>query len=530
MVRTLPGTRLHLALLTVAFLAAGAAFAVGAPLFQAPDEPPHVDMVRHYAGHPFDIPGPELRIRNGVQEGVDQVGLVQGGPIEWPAQARSRPAYPRFDREPAADQPARVCKVGTWTSCQNYHYGHPPTYYVLMAVGDRLFRHLGFPIEMLLLRLLGVLLVAPLVPLTWYAATQVWPDSSFRPMAAATLVALFAPLAADAAAVNNDGLMLLCAGALVAASARLLRRPSPGAVLAVGLATGAGLLVKSQFQALTLAAAFIVAVAMTGLARRQWLGCIARFVVPVVVGSAWWLRNLVKFHTLGQPGGEILKPAATGPWNRISPIRYAVDRLGDLVGRFWGLYGQTAVETPAGWRAALNTAAVVLAVAGVVAWLARRRGKRPSAAGVRLLALATIPGVLLAGVLASSFGTYRRNGEIRGLLGRYLYPGLPVLAIGAVAAVAAIAVLLWRRPLPGVLLAAGTAVTAAFGLAAFMRAVHGFYGTRSLSLLLDRAEVVSAVPSVAGWLLVALIVWLGCIAAACYRAARVDLASSASRR
>src|SRR5438552_18523734 len=99
----------HIWLLTAAFVLAGAAFAVGAPLFQAPDEPPHVDMVRHYADHPFDLPGPDLRIRNGVQQAVEQVGLNQGGPIDWSHAPPSRPRYPAFDGYPDASAPARSC-------------------------------------------------------------------------------------------------------------------------------------------------------------------------------------------------------------------------------------------------------------------------------------------------------------------------------------------------------------------------------------------------------------------------------------
>jgi len=401
--------------------------------------------------------------------------------------------------------------VGTWTSCQNYHYGHPPTFYLLMSLPDRALQHLGFPSEVLGLRLLSLLLV---VPLTYYAARQVWPTSTTLPLAAAAVVALFAPLAADAAAVNNDSLMLLLAGCLIAAAARLLRQPTPGAVLAVGLATGGGLLVKSQFQALTLAAAAIVAVALTAIPRREWLRCAARFVVPVAIGSAWWLRNLVKFHTLGQPGGEILRPDRPGPWNRASLLHYALHHVDDLVGRFWGLYGQTAVETPSAWRTALSAAAGGLLVVGAAAWFVRRRPTRPAAPD-RLWALAVIPVVLVIGPVFASFQVYRKNGEVgRGLLGRYVYPGLPVLAIAAVAALVAIATLVRSRRPRRVVHAAGVLTAGVFCVGSFLRAMHGFYGSRANALWLHRARIVSAVPTVATWLAVVFAVWLVAVATA----------------
>src|SRR5207244_10219242 len=103
----------------------GAAFAVGAPLFQAPDEPPHLDMVRHYADHPTAIAGPRLRIRSVVQQAVDLVGLPQGGPISWPAKPRARPRSPRFGAFLHADADATGCHTSPRTSGHTYQYVPP---------------------------------------------------------------------------------------------------------------------------------------------------------------------------------------------------------------------------------------------------------------------------------------------------------------------------------------------------------------------------------------------------------------------
>jgi hypothetical protein len=531
-VRRLPrlSVRAHLALLTLAFVVTGAAFAIVAPLFQAPDEPPHVDMVRHYAAHPFTLADKGLQIRNGVQEAVDQTGIDQGGTIDWtsPRIPAERPAYPSFDDQPNADGPATSCPVGTrgpdgWTSCQNYHYGHPPTFYELMAVPDRALHGFGFPTELLVLRLLCLLIVAPIVPLTYYAARQVWPSSTALPLGAATLVALFAPLAAAGAAVNNDSMMLLCAGLYVAACARLLRRPSPGAAIAVGLATGAGLLIKSNFQALAGAGGLIVLVALTAIPRRHWVRTVAGFAVPAIVGSAFWLSNLVRFHTIGQPGGEILRARTPGTHSDATFVGYSLRHVWDVIGRFWGLYGQSAVETPSFWRDALSWAAGLLLVAGLLAschrWAVDRRSRRDGdAAGVRMWALSLVPAVLLGGVLLSSFQVYAKNGQVRGLLGRYLYAGLPVLAVAAVAALASVATLVQRRWTwrPGALSATGTAAAAIVCVAMVRRAIHGFYGTRSPSEWLDRMGRVSALARPGPVLFVLAIVWLGAVVAAGY--------------
>ena len=519
----------HVWLLTAAFALAGGAFAVGAPLFQAPDEPPHVDLVRHYADHPTAIAGPRLRIRSGVEQAVELVGLPQGGPIPWPATPRPRPAYPRFEGFPHADADATGCHTSTWTSCQNYHYVHPPTYYELAGVADRALGRLSFPSEVLGLRLLGVLLVAPVVPLTYLTGRRVWPGTTGRPLAAATLVACFAPLAANAAAVNNDALTLVLAAGAIAAAAAALREPSVENALVLGVATGAGLLVKSEFVAVAAVAALVAIVVARALAhppgpppragpsRRP--RALAAFAGPTLIGSAWWIRDLVRFHAFSQPGSEILQRVRPGPWNHTGRVSYTVHHLVDLVGRFWGLYGQSAVEVPRPWRIGLDVAVVLM----LASWLAARRWGRPSPVDVRLALLALFPMALAAGALHASFTVYRTNGEVRGLLGRYLYPSLPVLAVGAVGAAGTIARRARRARSPrrvpvGLVLSTGTVVAATLGLASFVRAAHGFYGTRDTHLLLARAVSVSAVPSPGRWLAVVGAAWASCVVAAAVHA------------
>jgi hypothetical protein len=509
------GRRLSLAAVTLAFVAAGAAFAFATPAFQAPDEAQHVDMVRHYARHLTDIPDARIRIRNGTEQAVLRIGLPQGGPVVWPRPLTSRHSFPSLGGYPAAEANATNCHFGSWTSCQNYHYAHPPTFYVLMSFPDRLLNHHSFPVEVLGLRLLCVLMAAPIVPLTWYAARQVWPNSELLPLGAAAAIATFAPLVADLGTVNNDALLLLCAAAMIAAAARLLRRPGPGPALALGIATGAGLASKAEFLALAPIAAVVVAVSIVATRGRNWLAQVLRFGVPVFVGSYWWLRNLAKYHHLQVPGGEILQPVRAGPWNGTSFPGYALKHTGDLLGRFWGLYGQSSVDVPLAWRRALAATVIVLALG----WLVARRWRRPSAAGLRMSVLTLFPVILVIGAVHASYSVYRSNGEVRGLLGRYAYPSLPLLAIALVAAVAAIA---RRLRLRGIgTFVAGLAVLAALELASFARAGHGLYATSHLGLLLDRAKTVLASSTPIPWIAVLGVVWLASLVAAGVGAARI---------
>jgi hypothetical protein len=164
----------------------------------------------------------------------------------------------------------------------------------------------------------------------------------------------------------------------------------------------------------------------------------------------------------------------------------------------WGLYGQTAVETPKGWRTVLTLAAVALAVI----WAATRRWRRPTADGLRFGLLALVPLLLAAGAMHASWAVFHRNNEVRGLLGRYIYAGLPVLAAGVAASLGALAIRICERTRArgDALLAGFVVVSALAGLAGFVRAMHGFYGTRSLGLLLERAGTVTVSSGVGRWL------------------------------
>jgi hypothetical protein len=114
---------------------------------------------------------------------------------------------------------------------------------------------------------------------------------------------------------------------------------------------------------------------------------------------------------------------------------------------------------------------------------------------------------------------YAKNGQVRGLLGRYLYAGLPVFAIAAVAALASVLALArrwWPTMTSDAVTAAGTAATAIVCAAMVRRAIHGFYGTRSPSEWLDRMGRVSALGRPGPALVVLAVVWVAAVVAAGY--------------
>ncbi len=484
-----------LILLTAAFGLCGLAFAVGTPLFRNFDEQTHVDRARYTARHPFEIPGSELRRTFGAWAALDAVGLPDGTIDDaWPDVPNVRPDYLPFDAYPGGDAPQRSGCPGP---CQNYQYGHPPAWYLMMAPVTAVLEGRPFPETVLWLRALDVALVLPVVPLTWYTARQVWPGATRRPLAAAGLVALFGPLAFTAAGVNNDALVLVLGAAVIAVMARVLRvgaRPRPAILL--GTLVAAGLLTKVQFVPVAPLAGLAVLVAPTaghhpGRAR-TWAAL--GFGLPALIGALWWVRNLLSDGVLSPRESEILAPARAGPWQDATFGGYVLDQLPLFGGRFWGLYGFPLVSAPEPWRIVLSTAVIAV----VAAWLACRRWRRPTASGLRLLALAAVPLALFGAVAWASFDVHRTNGEVRGLAPRYVYLALPVLAVALVGALRTVAARLRVAPAgakaPSRLLALGLVAVAAVGsVGSFAVAMRGRYQTSSLSEALERAGVVSPV-------------------------------------
>lgn len=493
--------RRTLALLMAAFVLGGMAFAVGTPLFQNPDEPSHLDLAHHYAHDPLHLAGPSLRVRQGTMEAVADVGLAagSGAAVSYDDAPTTRPRYRSLDEYPHADEPATS---GCPASCQNYQYGHPPGWYLAMAPLVRAFDGLSVASLLLLLRSVNVLLAVGAVPLTWYTARQVWPDTERRPLVAAAVVAFSGPYLATAAAVNNDAAILLLGAATTAVMARTLRYGSTlHSAALLGAIVGAGLLVKAQFLVFAPVAGLAVLAGPVVVAR--WKAAVA-FAMPSMLGAQWWLATVVRDGSLTPAGSELVAGPEPGPWQHERFSSYLIHHMGDLHRRIFGVYGWASVEVPGAWQVALTAVAVLIALI----WLVTRDWRRPTVQDMRWWLLGAVPAGLLVASFKASFDVYRLNGEVRGLAPRYLYPALPVAALGLVAVGGALAAhlptRLWRPLTVGAL----TLLAVVAGAGSLALAVTGLQRTTSLHLLLDRARIVSPVAAPGMWLGLLVVGWL----------------------
>jgi 4-amino-4-deoxy-L-arabinose transferase-like glycosyltransferase len=486
------------ALLTLAFVLLGTAFALLVPMFGNFDEQTHLDRARYTARHAFSDPGPDLRITYGSWAALDAVRDGQGQRGDY----RAFRDYPGGD----AGDPAPCPGV-----CQNIQYPHPPGWYQLVAPVTSVLEGQTFPRTVLAVRLLDILLVAPLVPLGWLTALEVWPGARRRALAVAAVVALAGPLAYSASAVNNDSLLFLACGVAIALAARLLRRgPSPLVALGLGTAITVGLLTKAQMVLVTPPLALAALLSLGPW--RQRLRDAALVGAGAAPGVLWWLVQLQDEGPLTPESSELLAPARPGPWTHRGFPGYVVDHLPTLLGRIWGTFDAPVTFVQGPVRAVLGVGVLLVAVG----WLVCREQRLPRIVDLRWLVLAAVPVALSLGVMWASLDAHRRTGEVRGLAPRYLHPAATLFAIAAVGALATVTRRLLPRVAPRALLVAGIpafAAVAAIGTVA--RAVQGSYGTSSWRDILDRAAVIGPVGQPGVLLVVVVAAWLGALGLAC---------------
>jgi len=489
------------ALLTGAFVLLGAALSLLVPMFGNFDEQTHLDRARYSARHPVEDVGPELRRTSGSWAASVAVDAARVSPPSDPAAYRGTYApfrdYPGGNRQQRADCPGL---------CQNIQYVHPPGWYLLVAPVTGVLEDRPFPHMVLALRLLDVLLVAPMVALAWATAREVWPRSPRRRLAVTALVAMCAPLAYTASAVNNDALLLLAAGTAIYLGTRVLRRgPTPWLAAALGAAVTVGLLTKVQMVLMAPALGLMV-LAGPVVHRSQRVRSAAAFAVAAAPGALWWLVSVLDSNPLAPKGTELLSAPAEGPWNDESYLTYAVAKVPQLLGRFWGTYDSPVTFVPDTVRLMLGLAVALLALG----WLVARPWARPDVEQLRWLLLAAVPASLVAGVLQASVSAYRRSGELRALAPRYLYPAAAVLAIAAVAAAITILRRL-DRPAPRGALLLTMALAAVAAVASVAHVARSAYGTGSPSEVLDAARGVSPIGRPAPALAAVALLWLGTV-------------------
>ncbi len=444
---------------TVAFGALAAVWSVVAPLGEAPDEPAHLGLVLYLAdGHGYpDYDGlhsPSAVNRLCATYAAATRACPRDGEAVTATSVRRHPAAHAPDKaaRPAWDDAGGQVPVGRLNQMPQ----HPPLYYEAMATVLKAERGLhGGPWsldrELALLRLVNVLLVLPTPLLAWWAARRAGLDDLVARTAAFVPLA-FPMLTHIGSTLNNDNLLTLCGGILVALLAGVLRGDRSWRTgLAVGAVTGVALLTKAF--AIVFPPVIVLAY-LIGLREGRDPDDVpprtaARFLRPLarpvlvagastLVLSAWWYIG-VRVRT-GQfaptTEDERLSTALQPPGFHPSAWEFLTRYARDLDQRFWGSFGWYSVRLSTGLTYLLTLVLVALVAAAIVRGSRTDEGAGPDR--VVLFALLLPMGALKLFVMQHAWVLYARTSKFQFIQGRYLLAGIAglavVVAVGAVAA------------------------------------------------------------------------------------------------
>ena len=430
-------TGLHTALLLV--------YAVLYPAHLGYDEPQHVDMVvALLAGDGWQGPGERI-LSEGVYRSSDAL-YDAGGVVGSP--------YPDGDRL-ALERPYRIGDFGVRGERPsleelggnapseyfppNQIVQHPPLWHATGALVLAVLpgsERWPYDVTVGLLRLVSVLMVAPLPLLAWAVARRLVGDPTVASAAAALPLAV-PGLTRVGASAGNDALVVLSFAAVLVALARVVTGDtSRRTAVATGALVSLALLTKGFGLILPLVVVAAYAVAWW---RQRSTAVVASAAVALAVsgiGMLWWLRNLVVYGAL-QPRGY--GPEATAllrgtprPPGEMAPLRPFFRQFYETTtSRFWSGLG---VPDPPTFSVPVSTTLTVLTGFGVLLALVTvvrgARDGRDQRAGLLVLLLPV--GLLLAPLVWADLQSYRIYvspvSEV-GVQGRYLYGGVVGVAV-----------------------------------------------------------------------------------------------------
>ena len=430
-------TGLHTALLLV--------YAVLYPAHLGYDEPQHVDMVvALLSGDGWPGPGERI-LSEGVYRSSDSL-YDAGGVVDSP--------YPDGDLL-ALEQPYRVGDFGTRGQRPsleelggnapseyfppNQIVQHPPLWHatgalVLAALPGA--ERWPYDVTVGVLRLVSVLMVAPLPLLAWAAARRLVADPVVANAAAALTLAVPGATRVGASA-GNDALVVLTFAAVLVALARVVtgdtsRRTAAatGALVSLALLTkGFGLILP-----IVVVAAYAVAWWRQRAAATVTSAAVALAVSGV--GLLWWARNVVVYGAV-QPRGygpeatAVLRGTPRPPGTEVALKPFFRQFYETTSSRFWSGLG---VPDPPTFSVAVSTTLTALAVFGVLLALVaavRVADDEPDRRPALLVLLLPVVLLLLPLVWADlqSYRTYESRVDEVGVQGRYLYGGIAGVAV-----------------------------------------------------------------------------------------------------
>ncbi|HSP37552.1 MAG TPA: DUF2142 domain-containing protein [Frankiaceae bacterium] len=438
------------------------------PTYHAPDEPTHADAVmRLVEGYGWGHVGRTYLTRQGEAAVAASPYGTRGLPRTLTSlpipEAQSVSRSQRADWGDLVD-PAR--RVGVRSSVQQMTQ-HPPGYYYVEAGVIEVFGgdHQQWDRAVGLMRLVSMLMIAPLPLLAWATAVRLTDDRRAG-IAAAAFPLVIPELTQIAGSVNNDNALTLTAGLVMVGVACVLRgdrRLSTAVFLGVSLgfalfSKGLGLVLPPL-----VLAAYVTSWAYecrrrpigepNDASRLPFLRTLAPPVALVAIlsfafGGWWWFTNLLNYGAV-QPGDPHFPPG-----------QFLGNDFGQLVDfgtrsmlqRWWGAMGWYELQLPF-WYVYVAGALTLTCLVLALVRMGRPPGSRP---GLLLMLWPTLASYIL--VVLPTLQWYWHTHYYRGLAGRYLFVGL--VGVAAVVGVGATRPAALRRWAPLVILAGGVVLQA----------------------------------------------------------------------
>src|SRR3990172_1244084 len=385
-----------LGLTVAAYLTIGVLYAFRTPAWQVPDEPAHYNYVRHLV---------EQRAFPVLQPGDYDQGYLskltgEGFPPSLPIDA------------------------------VRYEGHQPPLYYLLAA-----------PVfsatdgNLVSLRLFSLVLGGGVILFTYFLVLEVFPGATVLALTAAGFVAFVPQHVAMMAGVNNDSLAeLLMAYGLWRILRLLKASPAGFGVWDLGFTLGLAFITKTTAYPL----AAIAGVMLLLKARREsWnkrqlvTALLMTFLPALLLGALWWGRNLavyggVDILGLQRHNAIVVGQARTVEWlAQYGWAGYTRQFITTTFQSFWGQFGWMGVVMDQRVYLALLAYSLLIVIGFVGAADRRRRARDLTREQGDAIALLTIT-LLLAIALYLYY-----NLTFVQFQGRYLFPALPVIALGS---------------------------------------------------------------------------------------------------
>jgi hypothetical protein len=256
-------------LLLAVALVRGILYIAIVPPWQHYDEPTHFEYVRLVAER-GKLPQPEdydVEMRREIVASMKATGL-------W--KDLSTPALPFWSDQPL---PIGLSELR-----------HPPLYYALLALPQRLASQQSVETQLYLARLTSLALGLLVMVSAYGLLAEILPQRRYLPLAAVTFLVLLPPVADLMSAVNSDVGAAAASSLLLWASVRLIRRgPSLRRVGAVLLLAGGCVVTKSTSAqvAVVILLALLAIYVPQSWRRRLWMGCALLGLGALAMALTW---------------------------------------------------------------------------------------------------------------------------------------------------------------------------------------------------------------------------------------------------